>query len=56
MKKCELYTKTQACVNNTHDCLQLMYDSITAKGQRKKLIENPQVKAMLDFYHVDYEE
>lgn len=34
------------------DNLQLMYDSIESHGQRKKLLKNEAVKAMLDRYGV----
>lgn len=36
--------------------LQLLYNSITAKGQRKKLAQNPEVKALLKRYGVKTEE
>ena len=38
------------------DALQFLYDSITAQGQRKKLLKNEKVKALLDKYGVVYEE
>lgn len=56
MKKSELKTKTEAAFDNTRDCLQLVYDSITAQGQRKKLLKNEKVVEMFDHYGVQYEE
>lgn len=36
------------------DALQLMWNSITAKGQKKKALNNKELKALLDKYGVDY--
>lgn len=39
----------------TRDALQLMYDSIGSKGQRKKLLSNDTVRDMLARYGVKTE-
>lgn len=36
------------------DALQFLYDSITAQGQRKKLLKNAEVLALFDRYGVQY--
>lgn len=51
MTKTELETNTAACINQTHDALQLLWDNIN-KGQRKQLYKNPEIKALLDRYGV----
>lgn len=42
-------TKTE-----TKDALQTLYDSLN-QGQQKKVIKNPEVKALFDRYGVKYE-
>ena len=48
--------KAKAYNREMRDNLQLLYDSITAKGQRKKLAQNAEVMAMLRRYGVKTEE
>ncbi len=55
MKKSELKEKTAARVQETKEALELVISCITAKGQRKKILENEKVKALLDFYGVKIE-
>lgn len=43
-----VYTETQAA-------LQLVFDSLN-HGQQKKLLKDPQVKALMDHYGVAYDE
>lgn len=49
-----MFEKAQALKAETHDALQLIIDELN-HGQRKKLIKNDEVKALLDRYEVDYE-
>ena len=53
MKKKDLKEKTEKKVTETKEALELIISCITAKGQRKKIAENPEAKALLDFYGVD---
>lgn len=46
--------KTQVLKTETHDALQIIIDELN-QGQRRKLIKNEAVKALLDRYEVDYE-
>lgn len=50
-----LEERAKAYNREMRDNLQLLYDSITAKGQRKKLTQNPEVMAMLRRYGVKTE-
>lgn len=49
--------KLQENVNKTKgetkDALQTLYDSLN-QGQRKKVVKNPEVKALFDRYGVEY--
>lgn len=54
MKKSELMQRTDNAVAETHDALQLIVDELN-HGQRKKLVSNEEVKALLDRYEVIYE-
>ena len=40
---------------DTKSALQTMYDALN-QGQRKKIVKNPEVKALFDRYGVEYEE
>ena len=51
MTKSELTTRTSAAWQQTHDALQLVWDA-TNKGQRKKLLRNEEIKAMLLRYEI----
>lgn len=55
MTKTELSTRTSAAWQQTHDALQLVWDA-TNKGQRQKLLRNPEIKAMMERYHIITEE
>lgn len=55
MKKTELITAVNACVGTTHDALQLIWDN-TNKGQRKKLLKNEAIAALLTRYEINTEE
>jgi hypothetical protein len=48
----ENVTKTKG---ETKDALQTLYDSLN-QGQQKKVVKNPEVKALFDRYGVEYEE
>ncbi len=50
-----LEERAKAYNREIRDALQLLYDSITAKGQRKKLTQNPEVVALLRRYGVKME-
>lgn len=54
MKKSKLAEKVDSLIATTHDALQLVVDELN-QGQRKKIIKNKEVKALLDRYEVDYE-
>lgn len=48
------YTESaQAKFSETHDALQLVVDELN-QGQRQKIVKNEEVKALLDWYEVDY--
>lgn len=49
-----MFEKAQALKAETHDALQLIVDELN-HGQRKKLVKNDEVKALLDRYEVSYE-
>lgn len=51
MTKTELETRTSAAWQQTHDALQLIWDA-TNKGQRSKLLRDPEIKAMLLRYEI----
>lgn len=43
----------QRVFSETHDALQLVVDELN-QGQRQKLVKNEEVKALFDWYEVDY--
>ena len=51
MTKAELETRTNAAWTQTHDALQTVWDA-TNKGQRNKLLKNPEIKAMMVRYEI----
>lgn len=51
MTKNELKSATDKTYNNTHDALQMVYDELN-NGQRKKLLKNEKIKALLEHYKV----
>lgn len=44
--------KAEAVASETHDALQLVWDA-TNKGQRKKLLRNPEVAELMKRYEVN---
>ena len=52
MTKTELTQATDACIAETHDALQLLWDNIN-QGQRKQLYKREDIKALLDRYGVE---
>lgn len=46
--------KATALKAETHDALQLVVDELN-QGQRKKIVKDEKVKALLDRYEVDYD-
>ena len=55
MKKEDLNNAVNSLKNETHDALQLIWDA-TNKGQRNKLLKNPDIAALLERYHIITEE
>ena len=53
MTKAALTEAVEAAKLETHDALQTVVDELN-KGQRKKIVKNPEVKALLDRYGVNY--
>lgn len=51
MTKNELTTRTNAAWQQTHDALQMVWDA-TNKGQRQKLLKNPEIKALMERYQI----
>ena len=55
MKRSELQQAVSEYNDVTHDALQLIWDN-TNKGQRKKLLKNPDILALLERYNIIKEE
>lgn len=55
ISKEKLRENVNAVKDETKSALQTMYDSLN-KGQRKKIVKTPEVKALFDRYGVEYEE
>lgn len=55
MKKEDLNNAVDSLKNETHDALQLIWDA-TNKGQRNKLLKNPDIAALLERYDITTEE
>ena len=55
MYKKELFEKVAAIKDETKNALQTVYDTLN-QGQQKKIIKNPEVKALFDRYGVSYTE
>lgn len=53
MKKTTLDTKVEAVKTETKTALQTMYDALNS-GQKKKMVNNAEVKALFDRYGVSY--
>ena len=52
MTRDELTAAVTATKTETHDALQLIWDN-TNKGQRNKLLKNPEIRELLERYEVD---
>ena len=55
MTKTELQQATEACIEQTHEALQTLWDSIN-KGQRKQLYKREDIKTLLERYGVQAED
>lgn len=55
MKKTELTAAVDRHMETTYEALQLIWDN-TNKGQRKKLLKNKQIAALLKRYNINTEE
>jgi hypothetical protein len=55
MKKADLTAACNELKQVTHDALQLIWDN-TNKGQRKKLLKNEAIAALLARYEINTEE
>lgn len=55
MKKSKLLSRVAEYKATTHDALHLIWDN-TNKGQRNKLLKNPEIKALLERYEIITEE
>lgn len=55
MQKNKLTAAVAETKSETKAALQTVYDSLN-QGQQRKLVKEPQVKALFDLYGVEYEE
>lgn len=55
MKKEVLTLAVESAKTETKTALQTVYDSLN-QGQQKKIVKDEQVKALFDFYGVEYDE
>ena len=55
MKKSKLQASVTACKTETADAITTIINSVSAPGQRKKLLRNEKVKALLERYDVTIE-
>lgn len=55
MTKTELNTAVADAKAETKNALQTVYDALN-QGQQKNVLKDEAVKALFDFYGVDYEE
>lgn len=53
MTKKELITATENAKLETKSALQIVYDSMN-QGQQNKIVKDEAVKALFDFYGVEY--
>ena len=56
MKKSELKTKVTAFNGDTAEAIVTIINAITAKGQRKKLLQNEKVVAILNRYGIEIDD
>ena len=54
MLKAELNRAVEECRAQTREALQTVYDALN-QGQRKQIVKDEAVKALLDLYGVEYE-
>ena len=54
MKVNVLKQRVDETKSETKDALQTIYDALN-QGQRKKVVKDPEVKALFDRYGVEYE-
>lgn len=55
MKKQVLDSKVQEFNGTTKEAIEVIINSVTAKGQRKKLLQNEKVQAIVKRYGVEVE-
>ena len=55
MTKTQLTQATDACIEQTREALQTLWDNIN-KGQRKQLCKRAEIKALLERYGVAAED
>jgi Fe2+ or Zn2+ uptake regulation protein len=55
MKKQDLNAAVTAAKEETKNALQTVYDALN-QGQQKKIVKEPQLKALFDRYGVEYED
>lgn len=55
ISKEKLQRNVDTTKSETKDALQTLYDSLN-QGQQKKVVKNPEVKALFDRYGVEYKE
>jgi hypothetical protein len=55
MLRQDLLNRVAAVKEETKNALQTMYDALN-QGQQKKMVKNPEVKALFDRYGVVYSE
>ena len=55
MKKSKLKASVTACKTETAEAITIIINSISAPGQRKKLLKDEKVKALLERYDVTIE-
>lgn len=56
MKKSELKTKVTTFNGDTSEAIVTIINAITAKGQRKKLLQNEKVVAILNRYGIEIDD
>lgn len=55
MKKSKLQASVTACKTETAEAITTIINSISAQGQRKKLLKDEKVKALLERYNITIE-
>lgn len=54
MKRTELTTAVDACISETRNALQTVYDALNP-GQKKQIVKDEGVKALFDRYGVEHD-